>query len=327
MSMLKRITSVLGILSLFLAILPGWTSADIVDRIVAIVNNDIITLSELNKALLPYMEKIESATYSGEKKKAILYQLRQDMLNRMIERMLTDQEVEKFNLTVSEKEVDNAIERLKSAQFMTREDLENALAQDGTTFEDYREKIRQEILRPRLINYVIKSKVVVTDDDVKTYYNTHKEEYVGEKKYFLHNILLETPAHTSDEFNRKQHTIALSIFEKLKKGEDFKTLAIQYSQAPNAGDGGELGLFSLEAISSRISEAIAKLSPGEYTNVISTDRGYQIFFLSKIETIGGKSLEEARDTISTKLYNETVEKKFRIWLDSLREKSHIKIML
>ncbi len=325
MSILKRITSVIGILSVLLV--SGQATADIVDRIVAIVNNEIITLFELNKALLPYVEKIESAGYSDEKKRAILYQLRQDMLSRMVERMLTDQEAANLMLMVSDKEVDNAIERLKSAQFMTREDLEKALEQDGITFEEYREKIRQEILRPKLINHSVKSKVVITDSDVKDFYETHPDEFAGEKKYFLHNILLGNQSHGSDEFNQEQNAPGDFILEMLEKGSDFKTLARQYSQAPNAADGGELGLFSLDSLSEQIGDAVIGLSPGEHTGVLLTDSGYQIFFLSRIEVVGGKTMDQAFDDISNRLYDEIVEEKFRAWLDSLKEKSHIKIML
>ncbi|SLM32399.1 PpiD2 [Desulfamplus magnetovallimortis] len=301
--------------------------AELVDRIVAIVNNDVITLLELNSALRPYMDQIESAGYDSEKKEKMAYQLRQDMLNRMIERKMTDQEVKRLQLTVSDKEVDNAIERLKQAQFMTQEELEKALLHDGLTYEDYREKIREEILRPKLINFSVKSKVVVTDTDIKNYYDSHPEEFAGEKRYYLKNIVFPFDSFASQSLMDEQMEKAREVKSMLLSGKSFASLAREYSDAPNAHDGGDLGLFDLETISDTIKKAVKPLKAGEFSDIILTDQGYQIFYVERVEEKKGKSLEEVSQEISQTLYDEIVEKRFREWLDTLKEKSHIKVML
>ncbi len=307
----------------------GMTSAraDLVDRIMAVVNNDVITLVELNSALRPYVEQIDSAGYSSEKRTKILYKLRQDMLNRMVERKMTDQEVKRLKLTVSDKEVDSAIERLKEAQFMTQEKLETALAQEGITFAEYRENLREEILRPKLINYSVKSKVVITDTDIKAYYDNHAEEFAGVKKYYLRNILFILDSFASQSRKQEQKSKAEGLKERLQKGEAFNTLALKYSEASNAPEGGDLGFFGQEALSEAIYNAVKDLKPGQFSDVLLTDQGYQIFYVERIEEKNGKLLEQVSKEISKKLYDEIVEKRFREWLDALREKSHIKIML
>lgn len=312
---IKKISLVLAFIPLALFALSGTGRAEMVDRIVAIVNDDIITLTELNMALRPYVEKINSAGYTGDQKEKILFKLRTDMLSRMVDRKLTDQEVKKLNMTVTGKEIDAAIERLKQAQRMTQEDLEKALEQDGMTFADYREKMRHEILRPKLINYSVKSKVVVTDGDIKAYYAEHGAEYAGIKKYHLSNILVTDEA------------VAASLWANLEKGEDFKSLAKEFSKAPNAPEGGELGSFTLETLSDSLKTAIGGLAQGQYTNVISTDQGLQIFFLDEIVESRTKTLDEVKEEIQKKLYDKIVEEKFNSWLQSLRENSHIKTML
>ncbi len=98
----------------------------LIDRIVAIVNNDIITLVELNTAMQPYLVKLETSDYGPDKKKEIRYQLTRDMINRMVERKITDQEARRLRITVSDKEVDAAIEKLKESQLMSQEELEKA---------------------------------------------------------------------------------------------------------------------------------------------------------------------------------------------------------
>ncbi|MBF0233742.1 MAG: SurA N-terminal domain-containing protein [Desulfamplus sp.] len=301
--------------------------AELIDRIIATVNNDIITLVELNNALRPYVEKVDASDYTPQKKRDILTKLTGDMLSRMIERKLTDQEAKRIKITVSDKEVDSAIEGLKQSQLMSQDDLEKALKDDGLTFAEYREKIREEILRPKLINYSIKSKVIITDSDIKAYYENHPDEFAGRQKYYLRNILLASEDSTPDIAKKEQKKLADEIKMRLDAGEDFKTLARSESQAPNASEGGDLGLFERETLSDRIRKAIEPLKAGEHTDVILTDQGYQIFYVQEIQNQTLTSLDEVKESISKKLYDNIVEIKFREWLDALKEKSHIKIML
>ncbi len=317
------------ILSVFfvLFLLSTASNASVVDRIVAVVNDDIITLTELNKAVSPYVDKINSAGYSSEKRKEILYKIKKDMLDRMIDKMLTDQEVKRLHITVTDQEVDNAIERLKQSQSMTQEDLEKALKQNGMTLKEYREKMRREILRPKLINYEIKSKVVVTDQDIKKYYNEHKQEFAGINKYHICNICIPVDENDSDEIKAEKYKKAEKIKKMLDQGKNFKDLAKKYSEVPNAADGGDLGTFELGALSGQIRNAVSALKPGKYTDVMLTDNGYQLFYLEDVKTENGKTFDEISTMISNKLYKEKAEKKFKSWLESLKEKSHIKIML
>ncbi len=301
--------------------------AKLVDRIVAVVNDDIITLTDLNKAIAPYVDKINTAGYSAREKKKIIYNIKKDMINRMVDKMLTDQEIKRLHVTVSDKEIDNAIERLKQSQFMTQEDLERAIKRTGMTFKEYREKIRQEILRPKLINYTVKSKVIVTDKDIKKYYLEHKKEFVGITKYHLRNICILVDNYASDKIKLEKKNMAEKIKKMLDKGYAFKKLVKKYSETPNASNGGDLGSLKLSTLSGKIRDAVKNLKSGQYTNVILTDQGYQIFYIEGINTEKGKTLAQVSDMISKKLYKQKVNKKFRKWLDSLREKSHIKIML
>lgn len=320
MKMINRAQAKALVLSLILligtiVILSGTAHAQIVDRIVAIVNDEIITLNELNQALRPYIDKINSAGYKDEQKEEILFKIRSDMLSRMVDRKLTDQEVRRFNLTVTDTEIDAAIERLKEAQRMTQEDLLEALEQDGMTFADYRDKMRQEILRPKLINYSVKSKVVVTDKEVSAYYNENMADYAGVRKFRVSNILLIDKA------------IAISVHERLENGEDFKELARQFSKAPNAEDGGALGSFTLDTFSDQLKTAVGQIDQGQFTDVIPTDQGLQIFFLDEIIETKDTPIDAVKEEIHRKLYEQIVEEKFSSWLESLRENSHIKTMI
>ncbi len=150
--------------------------AEIVDRIVAVVNDDVITLIELNNTLKPYTEQIGSLGYSPEKEQKLLFKVRKDILDRLIDQKIEDQEIKRLKVNVSEEQIDHTIERIKETNYLTDEQLRAELAKDGLTMEAYRKKIKSQILRTRLVNLKVKSKIVITKEYVKAYYEKHIEE-------------------------------------------------------------------------------------------------------------------------------------------------------
>ena len=117
------------------------------------------------------------------------------------------------------------------------------------------------------------------------------------------------------------------VKKKLDGKEDFSALAKQYSMAPNAPDGGDLGTFDVTSFSVGIKDSISLLKKGEYTDVIQTPQGFQIFYAVEIEQGNNKTFEQVRDEIQESLYQEQVKEKFETWLESLKKKAHIKILL
>jgi len=290
-------------------------SAEVIDKIVAIVDSDIITLVELNKKTSAYRNKIEAATYSDDQKQKMIQEINVKVLNSLIDNSLTQQEAKKYRISVSDNAIDNAVKNMMDSRSMSLEQLEKALARDGLTLTEYRKNIKKQILRNKLINHAVKSKVVVLESDMKLYYNNHTENYSGQKKYYLRNILMN-----------KEDKIQ-EISSQLDTKKDFKELAKQYSIAPNAKDGGDLGLFDIQNFPDNIRTEIAKLKKGQFTDIITTPQGFQIFYIEDIVFDGGKTYDQARDEIHKILYNAQAEKKFTTWLESLKKNAHIKIML
>ncbi len=290
-------------------------SAETVDRIVAIVNSDIITFAQLNKETDRYRKNIESPENSDVKIKALIDELNTKMLNSLIDQSLTQQEAKKYNIEVSEAEVDGAIENVKKIRSLSKEALEKALEQEGLTFKEYRDSLKKQILQARLINYAVKSKVVITEVEIKKQYETNAEKYTTNKKYHLKNILMKDKGKIDE------------VKKKLDGKEDFSALAKQYSMAPNASDGGDLGSFDVASFSAGIKDSISLLKKDEYTDIIQTPQGFQIFYAVEIEQGNSKTFEQVRDEIQESLYQEQVKEKFETWLESLKKKAHIKILL
>lgn len=302
------------------------TRAKVVDRIVAVVNDEIILLSELNQALKPYLARIHSQSYDEADERRLLFQVREDILNKMIDERLTDQEVKRNRIMVSEAEIDQMIERIKETNYYTDEELRQALNMEGLTLESYREQLKGQVLRARLVNLQVKSKIVITDKDVRTYYEEHKDKYQGSKLVGLRNIVMKKTTTYDEEAEQAIHKRMSKVKEALDAGGDFAALARQYSESPQAAEGGYLGEFDLEPMAVNIREAIQDLKPGQFTPIIDTDLGYQIFYVEDIKQSAGKSLEEVSTEIEDKLYNEIVDRNFAKWLEDLRNRSHIKIV-
>lgn len=317
---------VLCIFCLFTIFAFNVEGAQLVDRIVAVVNDDITTLFKLNQAIKPYEKRIDELEYSPEKKRKMMFKVREDVLNQLVDQQLTDQEVKRLKLTVSEKEIDSTIERIKETNFYSDEDLRKALIRDGMTVEKYQKHIKEQILRTKLVNVEIKSKIIITKEDVKSYFDSHRDNYRGKTKYHLRNIIMKIPNFASEAEK-------LAIFEKmedvltqLKRGMPFQKMAEAHSESLLASEGGDLGLFNFDELSPQLQETVKNMRVGEFTYVLDTEQGYQIFFVEDIVKMPGKAIEQVSDEIEETLFNEIVDKKFKAWLNELRDKSHIKLI-
>jgi len=311
-----------------LALLPDSDaiSAEVVDRIVAVVNDDIIRLVELNKAASSFEDQIRLKRYFPDKENEEIYNIRLEVLNNLIDEKLADQEIRNAGIFVDEREIDNAIEQVKAMNYYSDEDLRQALTASGVGMEEYRDEIKRQILRNKLVNIKIKSKIIITETDIQTYYDNHPEKYASRKMYQLSNILMSYPASTDSESKQVVYNQIEGIYSQLGEGAVFQEIAQKYSEGMNASDGGSLGLFSLDELTESIAEAIRDLTSGEFSSITETDQGYQIFLVEKIEETGGRALTEVTDEISQLLYEESVNEKFQSWVKRLREDAHIKII-
>ena len=301
-------------------------ASEVLDRIVAVVNEDIILLSELNQRMAPYTLRLNEQNIDSERKRRMLFQLREEMLNRLVDEKLTDQEVERNDINISEAEIDNTIERIKTANAYTDEELRLYLDQEQLTMEQYRDSIKHQILRARLVNLEVKSKIVITSEEIQEYYDSHPELYGGKRLYRLKNILMRIPAYSLSDEKETIREKMEQLRSRIENGEDFSELARIYSQGPTASQGGDIGEFEESTFSPQIQQALKGLEPGETTAVLETDQGYQLFYVSALRQLENIPLESVEDEIHEKLFNEIVDKKFISWLEDLRGRSHIKIV-
>ncbi|MGD9310536.1 MAG: SurA N-terminal domain-containing protein, partial [Desulfosarcina sp.] len=235
----------IGMVMLVFAVTATASAAsELIDRIVAVVNEDIILLSELNERLRPYAQRIRQQGFSQEETRKMLFKVREEMINRLVDEKLTDQEIERYAIQVDASEIDNTIERMKKVNYLTDEDLRQFLEKEAMTMEQYRSQIEDQILRTRLVNFQVKSKIVITEEEIQAYYDTHPELYGGKIIYQLRTILMRVPDFSSEAERAAVLAKMQEMRSRVAAGDSFSDLAGMFSQSPTAADGGNLGDFS-----------------------------------------------------------------------------------
>jgi peptidyl-prolyl cis-trans isomerase SurA len=317
-------------ISIWIVGIAGGTPAvgdEIVERIVAVVNDDIITYLEVQKEMSPYEAQIKAVGYDPEKEQQMLYRVRNDVVNKLVDEKITDQEIKRHKITVNDEDIDNNIEQIKESKSWTDEDFRKALEREGMTIESYREKLKSQALRARLLNTAVKANIVITKEDVAAYYASNIEKYQGELTYHLRNIIMRVSEVAGTDGKRAVLEKMENVHTELAKGAPFESLARQYSESVLAKNGGDLGVLAYKDFSPQLKEALTGLSRGEYTAVLDTDQGYQIFYIENMLKENEMPLEEVYSQIESTLFKELSEKAFVDWIETLREASHIKIIL
>jgi len=312
---------------LIVCLLPAvGLAAELVDRIVAVVNDEVISLYELDQVATPYIEQVQSSQYPSDVERKLIFEVRQKVLDQLIDQTLTDQELERQSIQVSDNEIDNTIERVKESRYLTDEQLRRTLEEQGLSYEEYRDQIRKQILRARLVNREIKSKIVITDEDVRRYYEENKEFYAGQTEYHLRNLFVRLDAFSTESDRLQARERLETIRRELQNGTPFAAVAERYAGGAVAVQASDLGFFKLEDLSRGLQEHLRDMPAGEATPVMETDFGFQIVYVEEIAQNSGKSLEEVHAEIENKLYNEVVDQKYQNWLQTLRQNSHIRII-
>ena len=290
------------------------------NRIVAIVNNDIITFYELEKTMKGVAPPNIDTSNRAEMQKQLLLQ--------MIDHKLVDLQVKKLGLQVLAEEVDRTIARIKQEQGLeNQEQFAATLAKQGLTEKDLKEKIKEQILRYKLMSREIGSKIIISQERIKDYYQKNKSEFQRmEGIHLAHIILRVDPNGPSEELAQKKQ-LAQEILDRLKRGENFSDLAKTYSQDASAAQGGDLGLFKLNEIDSSLKEVIAQLKPGEVSPVIQSPQGLQIVKLVSRNEAKEFTFEEVKDRIQEQLFQMEVDQRFAQYLQQLKDRSYIQVLL
>lgn len=332
--MLKSLRIVLLLIFMLFLLTAPSLGEHLVDRVVAVVNDDVITLSELEKTGREFFERIKMKAPAGEVDRA-LEKAREEVLSGLIDKFIVRQEAEKLSIAVSEEEVDKAVDQILARNNATIVDFKKELASMNISEQEYRDNLRDQILQSKLVNYEVRSRIVIVEDDMQAYYKKEYTQEKGEGGYYIlqmgftwrNTVSLEKAGFDSKEEARKK---AEEIRARVLDGENFMELAKVYSNLPSASDGGDIGLFKKNEMAAYMQDVILAMHPGEISSIVEKDNTFQFFKLLSMregDIVVKAPYETVREEIRDILYQQEMEEQYKIWVKSLREKAYIKILL
>ena len=285
-------------------------AAKVEDRIVAIVNSDLIMLSEVKRELAPERERIEKQ-YRGDELSRRLQMAEAMALTRMIERRLQIQEAKVRNVDVGDQEVKLALKQL----IQQGEKLDE---KDPASMKS----VRDQLTLLKVVDREVRSGVMVADPEMKRYYQEHRDRFALPEEYTLSQIFLK--ARTSDDLADLKAK-ARGIITQLKQGESFEDLALQYSDDPTGSRGGRLGLVRQGELLPAIERGVSNLVPGGISDVIESPIGLHIVRLDDKKPKQFRPYEEVRQEIQALVFQQKSEDMFQAWLADLKNKAYIEI--
>jgi len=302
--------------------------AEVVDKIIAVVNDEIITLTEFNTAFEPYLKNIED-NYKGKDKGAIINQAKEAFLNRLVDNLLIEQEAKKagMGIVIKDEEVMDVIKDMMAKKKSNMEDFKKNLAREGNSLESLKKDIRSQMMRIRLLRREIKSKVIVSDEEIGEYYNKNRQDYEGKEAVRLKQIFLAIPAKADKKTKAKIKEEAGQLRKRVLAGESFELLAVKYSQGPGAAQGGDIGFIEKGTIIAAVESVAFNLPMEQVSEVIESGIGFHIIKVVDKKGAGLKPIAAVREEIKTKIEDEKLEKKYEEWITSIRKKSFIEIKM
>ena len=303
----------------FLAAAPGDIEAAIIDKIVVVVNSEIITQREIDIMLAPIYNQYRT-TYQGEELIRKLEEVREAIIKQLIEDRLILSEAKKQNITVEEKEIDARINDIRNKVGGDKE-LDSMLHQQNLTVNELRARYKEKLMIRKLIDHKVGAKIIITPLEVKNYYNDNKEQFLSPEEVQLRQILIKIkPGQGGQEESLRR---AREIIKRIKEGCDFGGLAKEYSEGPSVEDGGIMGYVKRGDLMPQIEEIVFNLKDGESTEIIQSTLGYHIFKVEQRKLRRIKELPEVRQDIEEYLYRDKADKRLRGWIDSLAKSAYI----
>ena len=300
-------------------------SAEAVDRVVAVVNNDSITLSELLETVAYYLsENRDPVPKEGERA------LQERLLRRMVESRLQLQEAQRERITVDDSEIVEQIpEVMKRAGVKTEEELERLVKAQGLTMEGVRKRIREQIMIQKVVRRKVGLRVSVTEDEIERYLRENQEKLETGLRFHARHILIRIrprpPGADSDwEAARLK---AEEVWGMLRAGQDFAELARNYSEDPSAKDGGDLGVMKQGELAPEIEAQILRLRPGDAAGPFRSRLGYHIFKLEWKESLTGETLAQTKEQIRQILFREKYQVRLKEWLEEINRRAVVEIRL
>jgi peptidyl-prolyl cis-trans isomerase SurA len=304
--------------------LAAQSKGTVVEEIVARVNNQIITRSDYQKADVTLREDVAHACQNCPADRiSNEYKDRQkDLLRDLIDQQLLVERAKDMNLSVETDLIKRLDEVRQQNGLATMDDLEKAVESQGIAWEDYKTQLRNSLLTQEVIRQQVGGRMDIGSDEVKKYYEEHKDQFNRPEQVELGEIFLSTEGKSPEEIAAVR-TKADDLHNRVVKGENFVEIAKRYSEGTTAKDGGDLGRFERGQLAPQLEDAVFKMDKNGVTDVIQTKTGFEVLKVLNHFDAGLQPLEKVEGEITNRLYSQKMEPALRTYLAELREESYV----
>lgn len=305
----KRFVLAVSAAVLFLA--PLSARCEVTDKIVAIVNDDIVTLREVEHFVT--VEKRSRYTSMNEYVRSIELK---DKIDAFVENMLIKQQARKFRIEVGDKEVEAAVADIRKQNMISESELREQLQKENITYDDFVDGVKLSLMRSRVLSRALSQEVNIDDNHLREYYDTHGDEY-SDEEFSIQHIFVSRQ-------RRDSAARAREAWKALEDGREFGEIAREYSDEPSKGD---VQSTKKADLIPELRQGLQLLLPGAYTPVIQTPYGYHILKLVGV-TKGAKApFEEVRDKVRAAIYRQESDKRYKEYMSKLKSASYIEVKI
>jgi len=296
-----------------LCLLPRTAFSVVIDRVVAVVNKEIITQTELEEAI---------RARRGDPQKVS----ERELLNQMVEKKLELQTARKKGVRIGDDELKLALNDIKQRNGFASDDaLKQALGKEGLTWEKYLENLREELIVLKLVAREIDPNLLVTEEELKAFYETQKDQFTLPTRVRLGQIFLATGPNASPEEVEEVQRRVNDLETALKEGKDFAALAREFGEGPERRLGGDIGYFQAGDLSPAIEQVVFRLKEGETTGVIRSPAGFHIFKVEEKHSSEYRSFDASRKQIEEGVLAKKREELRRKWVSELWANAYVEI--
>ncbi len=296
-----------------------------IEEIIARVNNEIITLTEYEKARQSAEEDAKQECQgrcTPEQLQADIEERKKNTLRDLIDQSLLVQRGKDMGISVKA----DVIKQLDQIRVQNKLDsidaLEKAVTSEGMNWEDFQSNIENHVLTQKVIGQEVGSHINISDDEVQKYYEAHKTEFVRPEQVALREIQVSTQGKSADELPALKKK-AETALKRVQDGEDFGEIAKRYSDSSTKDQGGYLGMYKRGELAKELEDKVFAMKRNQLTDVLETKQAYLILQVLEHYDEGQQSLDKVRSEIMDKLYSERMEPALRAYLKTLREQSYV----
>jgi peptidyl-prolyl cis-trans isomerase SurA len=297
---------------------PALQGAKIVERIIARVNSEIITQQAYDKEQEKLREQL-SQQYSGAELDAQVKAQSKNLLRDLIDQSLMVQKAKDEDINVETDLVKQLDDIRKKNNLGTLEDLETEVGKQGLNYEDFKDQIRRNLLMQEVIGREVGSRIQLSREEARKYYEAHKKEFESPGMVRLGQILITTEKRKPEEAEKR----ANDAYAELKAGQRFTEIAKKYSEGPSAEQGGDVGFMKEGSLAPDVAAVVAKLDLNEFSNPIQTKYGYIILKVLERFSPGIPKFEEVEKRVDEVLYDQRMQPDLREYMLRLRKESYI----